>query len=284
MDRFFGSYKWAKEMRQRIIKETGLPISMAMAVNKLVSKMGTGEAKPNGQLEIPTGTEKPFIAPMPVGKIPMVGEKTATALSNMGVKTIKTLREVPKVLLEREFGKNGLVLADKANAIDETPVEPYHEQKSLSAERTFHEDTTDVKFLHSVLSKLTEGLAFDLRKLGRLTACVTVKIRYTDFNTMTRQKSLSYTANDTQLLQTAREIFNLLYDRRQLIRLIGVRFSHLVQGSPQISLFDDTQEAVSLCLAMDKIRNKYGSKAVLRAVGMNSKRLLTDSIGLEQKA
>lgn len=271
MDRFFGCYKWATELRSKITKETGLPNSMALSVNKLVSKMGTSEAKPNGQKEIPIGTERSFIAPMSVKKIPMVGDKTATQLYSMGVKTISTLREVPPKLLEREFGKNGLVLWNKANAIDETPVEPYHEQKSMSAERTFHEDTTDVQFLKAKISNMTESLAFDLRKMQKLTACITVKIRYSDFQTFTVQKHLHYTANDQVLISVVKELFDKLYDRRVLVRLIGVRFSNLVQGSQQIALFDDTEENVKLCQAMDKIRHKFGNDSVLRAVGMDVK-------------
>lgn len=268
MDKFFGCYSWAKELRQKIIKDTGLPISMALSVNKLISKMGTGVAKPNGQKEIAAGTERNFIAPMSVKKIPMVGEKTATQLYSMGVKTIKTLREVPPKLLTREFGKNGTILWNKANAIDETPVEPYHEQKSLSTERTFFEDTTDVQFLRAKLVHMTESLAFDLRKMQKLTACVTVKIRYSDFQTFTIQKHVHYTANDQMLLQVVKELFDRLYDRRVLVRMVGIRFSNLVQGSPQIALFDDTVENVSLCQAMDKIRNKFGNEAVQRAIGL----------------
>lgn len=269
MDKFFGCYSWAKELRQKIIKDTGLPISMALSVNKLISKMGTGEIKPNGQKEIAAGTERNFIAPMSVKKIPMVGEKTATQLYSMGVKTIKTLREVPPKLLEREFGKNGMILWNKANAIDETPVEPYHEQKSLSTERTFFEDTTDVQFLKAKLVHMTESLAFDLRKMQKLTACVTLKIRYSDFQTFTIQKHVYYTANDQMLLQVVKELFERLYDRRVLVRMVGIRFSNLVQGSPQIALFDDTVENVSLCQAMDKIRNKFGNEAVQRAIGLD---------------
>ncbi len=269
MDKFFGCYSWAKELRQKIIKDTGLPISMALSVNKLISKMGTGEIKPNGQKEIAAGTERNFIAPMSVKKIPMVGEKTTTQLYSMGVKTIKTLREVPPKLLEREFGKNGMILWNKANAIDETPVEPYHEQKSLSTERTFFEDTTDVQFLKAKLVHMTESLAFDLRKMQKLTACVTVKIRYSDFQTFTIQKQVHYTANDQMLLQVVKELFERLYDRRVLVRMVGIRFSNLVQGSPQIALFDDTVENVSLCQAMDKIRNKFGNEAVQRAIGLD---------------
>lgn len=272
MDRFFGCYSWASELRTRITQETGLPISMALSVNKLVSKMGTGTAKPNGQKQIVAGTEREFIAPMSVKKIPMVGEKTAIQLYSMGVKTIDVLREVPPKLLEVEFGKNGTILWNKANAIDDTPVEQYHEQKSLSTECTFQEDSTDVKFLRSKLASMTESLAFELRKTQKLTACISVKVRYSDFQTESIQKQVHYTANDQVLLKVAKELFDKLYQRRVLVRLIGIRFSHLVQGSQQITLFDDTEENVSLCQAMDKIRNKFGSEAVLRAIGMDVKR------------
>lgn len=268
MDRFHGSYKWATTLRQTIMNETGLPISMAMAANKLVSKIGTGEAKPNGQIEIENGTEREYIAPMPVSKLPGVGENMAPKLKAMGVQTIRTLREIPPKLLEIQFGKHGLSLWEKANALDNSPVEGYHEQKSLSTERTFHEDTTDVHFLRSLMAKLTEGLAFDLRQMQKLTACLTVKIRYSDFNTYTLQKRMPYTANDQVLLQTAQELFLKLYDKRLLVRLIGVRFSNLVQGNHQIHLFEDTQDMVNLCQAMDKIRGKYGMEAVQRAVGV----------------
>jgi DNA polymerase-4 len=267
MDRFYGTYKWAQELRSGIMKETGLPLSMALSVNKLISKMGTNEAKPNNHKQVPAGEERPFIAPFSVSKIPMVGEKTSAKLYSMGVKTIRTLREIPPRMLETEFGKNGRVLWEKANAIDRTPVEAYREQKSLSKETTFHEDTIDVAFLRSVMVRLTESLAFELRDLQKLTACVTVKIRYSDFNTMTIQKQIPYSASDKTLIGVAKELFDKLFERRLLVRLVGVRFSHLVQGSPQIHLFEDSHEAVNLCQAMDRIRNKYGSKAVQRAVG-----------------
>lgn len=267
MDRFFGSYKWAQELRTTISDETGLPLSMALSVNKLVSKMGTNEVKPDNHTQVLAGKERPFIAPLSVSKIPMVGEKTAGKLFSMGVKTIRTLREIPPKMLEVEFGKNGLALWEKANAIDHSPVEMYREQKSLSTETTFHEDTTDTVFLRSTLVKLTESLAFELRDLEKLTACVTVKIRYSDFNTLTIQKQIPYSANDNTLITTAKELFDKLFERRLLVRLIGVRFSHLVQGSPQINLFEDTHEMVNLCQAMDQIRHKYGPKSVSRAVG-----------------
>ncbi len=268
MEQFFGCYKWSNELRDKIIYETGLPISFGLSINKLLSKMGTSAAKPNGHFQVPIGEERAFIAPMSIKKIPGIGEETASQLYSMGVKTIQTLREIPVGLLQREFGKSGISIWEKANAIDESPVEPYDEQKSISSERTFDRDTTDTNFLKSILVSLTEEIAFELRKNKKLTGCITVKVRYSDFNTVTQQKKITLTANDNTLMELAKQLFDKLYDRRLLIRLVGVRFSHLVNGSPQTNLFEDTAEAVSLYEAMDKIKNKYGSAAIKRAVGM----------------
>ncbi len=270
MDKFFGCSEFSKELKEQIIKETGLPISYSLAVNKLISKMGTNEAKPNGALYIPQGTEKPFIAPLSVSKIPMVGERTFFQLSSMGVKTIQTLRQVPVRLLEKEFGKNGIALSEKANAIDYSPVIPYSEQKSLSTENTFHTDTTDIHYLRECIVIMAERLAFDLRKLKKLTACVTIKIRYSDFNTYTQQRAIALSSSDDILIATAKELFDKLYNKRLLVRLIGIRFSHLIQGNQQIDLFQDVPEMINLCQAMDHIRNKYGSHAVGRAVALDT--------------
>ena len=187
MDRYFGCFKWSAELRERIIKESGLPISCALSVNKLVSKVGTGEAKPNGMREIPNGEEREFLAPLSTGKIPGIGKETYKKLSFMGVRTIRVLREIPHPLLEREFGKMGQFLWESANAIDRRQVVPYNEQKSMSKERTFGEDTLDMSFIRSLLGAMVDELAFDLRQESRLTSCITVKIRYADFNTYTKQ-------------------------------------------------------------------------------------------------
>lgn len=266
-DRFFGSWKLAGELRQRIIRETNLPISFALSCNKTVSKVGTGEAKPNGQKQIPGGFEKAFLAPLSIRKIPMVGEKTYSMLRGMGVVQIKTLQEMPMELLQQVLGENGSVIWKKANGIDRSPVVPYAERKSISAERTFERDTIDVSGLRGFLSVMTEKLAFQLRSEQKLTACITVKIRYSDFNTYTLQSRIPYTAMDHLLIQKALELFDKLYQKRMLIRLIGVRFSHLVQGSHQYSLFEDTTTQIELYRAMDKIRMKYGSSAISRACG-----------------
>ncbi|MDZ4664726.1 MAG: DNA polymerase IV [Bacteroidota bacterium] len=269
MDRFFGCYKLASELRQKITRETGLPISFAMSSNKTVSKIGTGEAKPNGQKEIPFGTEKIFLAPLSVQKIPMVGDKTYQLLRSMGVMWIRTLQEMPVELMEQVLGQNGISIWRKANGIDNSPIEPYSEQKSMSTEQTFEKDTIDVKALKALLAGMAEKLAYDLRSQEKLTACVTVKIRYSDFNTYTQQMRIPYTSLDHVLIEKVQELFDKLFQKRMLIRMVGIKFSHLVQGSYQYNLFEDTGEHLKLMQAMDKIRNRFGKDAVSRAVGMN---------------
>lgn len=268
-DRFYGSYKLATELRQKIIKETKLPISFAISANKTVSKIGTGEAKPNGQKEIPFGTEKSFLAPLSVKKIPMVGDKTYHLLRSMGVMWISTLQEMPVELLERVLGVNGTVIWKKANGIDNSPVIPYSERKSISAERTFDRDTIDVNALKGILIGMTEKLTFQLRSEQKLTACVTVKIRYSDFNTYTLQARIPYTSLDHTLIEKVKELFDKLYQKRMLIRLVGLKFSHLVQGNYQYNIFEDTTEQLQLYQAMDRIRKRFGKNAVQRAAGID---------------
>ena len=268
MDRFFGIFKYARELKQTILKESGLPISFGLSVNKLISKMATNEAKPAGNLEVPRGIEKGFIAPLSIKKIPSIGRVTFQQLSAMGVKKIYTLSTVSVHLLEREFGKRGRELWNKANAIDTSPVVPYSEAKSVSAERTFQQDTIDIYFLKAALSKMSEGLGFKLRQQNKLTGCITVKIRYSDFNTYTQQKSIPLTSNDKVILAHVHELFDKLYQKRLLVRLIGVRLSHLVHGNQQISLLEDTAKEIRLYQALDYIKNKHGIDKVLRAFSL----------------
>jgi DNA polymerase-4 len=271
MDKFFGCYKLATELRQKITRETNLPISFALSGNKTVSKVGTGEAKPNGQKEIPLGTEKTFLAPLSVKKIPMVGDKTYQVLRDMGIMYINTLQQMPMVLLQQVLGENGGVIWKKANGIDNSLVVPYTERKSISTEQTFDKDTIDVKALKGLLIGMTEKLAYQLRSEQKLTACVTVKIRYSDFNTYTMQARIPYTSLDHILIEKVNDLFEKLYQKRMLIRLIGVRFSHLVQGGHQYNLFEQTLQQIQLYQAMDKIRKRYGKDAVNRAGGMDFK-------------
>ena len=264
MDRFFGTWKWAGEVRQRVIKEAGLPISLGLAINKMVAKMATNEAKPSGQLEISRGYEAEFLAPLPVSKIPMVGKKTTEFLRNMGIRNVSSLREIPREMLERILGKQGIMLWKRARGIDDSPVVPYTERKSISSERTFGEDTIDLVKLRSTIARMTEKLAFQLRQEQKLCATLTVKIRYANFDTVTRQMRIPYTSCDHVLSRKSRELFDQLYDRRLRIRLVGVRFSSLIHGNPQLDLFEDTQTQVHLYEAIDRMKHKYGAEAVLR--------------------
>ncbi|MEO9474496.1 MAG: DNA polymerase IV [Cyclobacteriaceae bacterium] len=271
MDKFFGCLKMASELRQKVTKETGLPISFGLSENKTVSKVATNEAKPNNQIMIEHGREKPFLAPLSVKKIPMVGEKTHQKLINLGVRKIQTLQEMPMDLMERAFGMNGVSIWRKANGIDNSPVIEYSERKSISTERTFDRDTIDVHKLKGILSAMTENLGFQLRRGVKLCACVTVKVRYSDFNTYTLQSRIPYTSADYMLIPRAMELFDKLYNKRLLVRLIGVRLSDIVNGHHQIDLFDSQMEMLHLYQAMDKIRDKHGDRAVMRVAGMDAR-------------
>lgn len=268
MDRFHGCMKFAGELRQKVIRETGLPISFGLSVNKTVSKVATGLAKPNNELRVNYGEERPFLAPLSVRKIPMVGEKTYQTLRHLGVQKIGTVQEMPVELMEKVLGKNGTDIWKKANGIDNSPVVNYSERKSISTERTFDRDTTDVSKLVGILIAMAENLAFQLRRGEKLSSCVTVKIRYSDFNTYSMQMRIPYTSADHLLIPKVKELFEKLYNRRLLVRLIGVRYSHLVGGGYQINLFDDSEERISLYQAMDKMRLRYGDRAVISAAGI----------------
>ena len=268
MDRFFGCMQWTHELRQRIIQETGLPISCGLSVNKTVSKIATGEAKPNGEIEIPGGQEQDFLSPLSIRKIPMIGNRTFHLLRSMGIGTIGTLGQIPMEMMESLLGKNGLVIWKKANGIDPTPVVQYSERKSIGSERTFQRDTMDMAGLHDLLTSMVEKLAFQLRKEEKLASIVTLKIRYSNFDTHTLQKRISYTSFDHALMPIASELFDRLYQRRMLIRLVGVRLSGLIRGVQQLNLFEDTTEMVHLYLALDKLRRRYGSDSVKRASGI----------------
>ncbi|MBT8321864.1 MAG: DNA polymerase IV [Eudoraea sp.] len=271
MDRFFGCYRYASELRKRIMKETGLPISFGLSVNKVVSKVATNEAKPNNQLKVDLGYEKPFLAPLSIKKIPMVGDKTYQTLRNLGLRRIQTIQEMPVDIMQRVLGANGRVIWKRANGVDNTPVIPFSERKSISTERTFDKDTIDVIKLRGILIAMTENLAYQLRRGEKLTACIAVKIRYSDFNTYSKQMRIPYTSADHILIPRILDLFETLYNRRLLVRLVGIRFSHLVSGNYQINLFEDTEEALNLYAAMDTIRKRFGDKSVLRASGMGAK-------------
>jgi len=273
MDKFFGCWKMSLELRDKILRETGLPISFGLSANKTVSKIATGTAKPAGQAFVEHGTEIPFLAPLSVKKIPGVGNETYKTLRNLGIQYIKTVQEIPRELMFKTLQKTGIEIWKKAQGIDDRPIEQYQERKSISTERTFEKDTIDVVMLKNLMSAMAENLAYQLRKGNKLCACVTVKIRYSDFNTHSIQAKIPYTSADHVLIKRTLELFDKLFQKRLLIRLVGVRFSDLVSGGFQINLFEETEELINLYQAMDSIRNRFGDSAVRRANGMDARSL-----------
>lgn len=267
MDQFFGCYQWTTEIADTVLKNTGLPISFALSTNKTVSKIGTGEAKP-GKLELKMREIQPFLNPLSVKKIPMVGDVTFQLLSRLGVRKIETLSKMPVDVLQEMIGKNGIELWKKANGIDNDPVVQYSERKSISTETTFTEDTIDVLHINSILSGMVEQLCYQLRKEKWLTSTVSVRIRYANFDTETKQCKVPYTSADHTLLNYVLELFKKVYTRRMRIRLVGVRFTGLVHGKHQMNLFEDTEELISLYQTMDNLKNRFGVKSIGRASGL----------------
>jgi DNA polymerase IV len=265
MDKYFDPYQWTIELRKRIIDETQLPISFGLASNKLIAKIATDEAKPNGYIFVQPGMEQMFLAPLKVSKIPGVGKQTYAALQAAGILTIGDIVKTSEQFMETNFGNYGIELWHKAHGKHDGIVQPYHEAKSISSENTFHENTADVTFLLSELVRLTEKIAFELRQDEKLTGCVTVKIRYPNFETTSRQVSIDYTFRDDELIVVAKDLFHKLYRKGTPVRLLGVRLSELTNHAVQGSLFDDAEKKTNLYKAIDDVKNKFGRSALKKA-------------------
>lgn len=265
MQKFFDPLQWTVDLRQQIINETKLPISFGMASNKMMAKIATDEAKPNGYLQVPFGKEKEFLAPMPVSKIPGVGEHTYEVLKAMGIKTIKDISEKTKEELEERLGKWGIDLWYKSQGIHHGEVSSYHEAKSISSEHTFDENKLDVDFLKSELVRLTEKIAYELRQDGKVAGCVAVKIRYHDFETTSRQTTVPYSCADDEFIPVVKELFDKLYRRGEPVRLLGVRLSELTNDAIQTNLFDDVERKTDLYKAIDNVKDRFGKNSLKRA-------------------
>jgi len=268
MDRFHDCYKHATELRQKIIRETGLPISFGMSSGKTVSKMATNQAKPNGQLYIPHGKEKDFLAPLAIGKIPGLGESAEKKLHQYGIERIGQLQKVDIRFLESIFGRMGRYLWEKANGIDEGEIVPHSERKSISTEHTFHTNVSDKQVIETSLVSMTEELASKLRKENKLASCLAIKVRYANFETHTQQEKINLTAAEHILIPGIKNLLKKAWNQHRPIRLIGVRLSNLCTGSYQINLFEDNEERIRLYQAMDTINFRFGEKTVCRAAGM----------------
>jgi DNA polymerase-4 len=271
MDKYFNPYQWTIELRQEIIDKTELPISFALASNKMVAKIATDEAKPNGYIQIAPGFEKEYLAPLKVNKIPGVGDYTYQTLQSLGINTIKDLGEYDVKDLQRVLGKYGAELHSKAQGIHVGEVVPYHEAKSISSENTFEEDKVDPAFLTAELVRMTEKVGFELRQDGKLSGCVAVKIRYTDFTTFSKQTTIDYTFSDDELIAIAKDLFNKLYQKGAPVRLLGVRLSDFTNHAVQATLFEDVTKKTDLYKAIDDVKNKYGKAALSKARTINKK-------------
>jgi DNA polymerase-4 len=271
MDKFFGVSDYARELRQRITQETGLPISCGLSSAKFISKMATNEAKPNGFLEIPHGKEKEFLWPLGVEKINGVGKQTEQVLKNFGIYKIEDIAKTPVELMERYVGKWGESLWRKAHGLGSADIETDWEQKSISHENTFDKDYTDIESLYRELVRLTEKTAYSLREDEKLTGCITVKIRYSDFETTSKQETVDYTALDDVLIARVKDLFNKSYQKGRPVRLLGVRFSQFIPMTVQMSLFDNHVEKLNLYKAVDDIKDRFGTKLVTKGTVIRQK-------------
>jgi DNA polymerase-4 len=266
MERFFDPYQWTINLRDEIIKKTSLPISFGMASSKFVAKIATDEAKPNGYLYVPFGMEKEFLAPLNVAKIPGVGKHTCKALYEMGIITIKDISNQSPAFLEKYFGKYGTDLWNKSNGISGRQVVHSRVAKSISTENTFFENKTDVNFLLSEVVRMTERIAYELRQDNMIAGCITVKIRYPDFETTSKQTSIDYTFYDDKLILKAKELFRQLYRAKKPVRLLGVRLSHLIDEAVQSDLFDNSEKKIALYKSIDEVKNRFGTNSISKAV------------------
>lgn len=272
MDRFFDPLQWTIDLRQEIIDETKLPISFAMASNKLVAKIGTDFAKPNNYIFIEFGKEKEFLAPLRVNKIPGIGEKAFHTLLDLGIETIGELQNTNPVMLEQQLGKHGRDLWQRAHGISFSEIHSFHEAKSISSENTFHENRNDLAFLEAEIVRLTEKIAHELRQDGKMAGCVSVKIRYPDFETQQRQATVPYTQYDDELIYNAKELFHQLYKKGKPVRLLGVKLSELIDESSQTNLFQDIQRKNDLYKAIDEVKGRFGKDLLTKGRNANKRR------------
>lgn len=257
----------ALRIKQRIRDEIKITASVGIATSKLVAKIASDMAKPDGLLEVATGEERLFLAPLPIVKLPCVGPKMERSLKGMGVTTIGELANLPVPLLKANLGPLGEAIHRYALGIDERKVEPPQAAKSISRETTFIEDTLDYNFLKATLRYLSERVGAELRREGREARCVTLKLRYADFDSITRSRTLRGATNADQVIFGVGVVLleRALCQRRQLVRLIGIGVSSLIGEQKQLSLLDSSIERWErLDRAIDRIRNRYGFTAIQR--------------------
>jgi DNA polymerase IV len=264
MDKYYNVFEWTKELRKEITDKTMLPVSFGLSSTKMIAKIAANEAKPNGYLFVPFGREKEFLAPLPVSKIPGVGESLQQTLKNIGIVTIGDLQHREEKEMEKILGKTGVDLLKRARAEHRGTVQQYYEAKSISSENTFHEDTTDTTFLLGEIVRLTEKIGYELRDDGKLCTCVAIKIRYENFETHTRQTTIPATDFDHVLISTAKDLFHKACQKGRKVRLIGVRLSSLTTMAGQGNLFENKASFNNLYKAIDAVKDRFGKKSLKR--------------------
>jgi DNA polymerase-4 len=231
----------------------------------MIAKIATDEAKPNGYLFVPIGSEKEFLAPLPVNKFSGVGESTFLKLKQMNINFIGDILHSDINLLEKELGKWGTDLYRKAQGISNSQVHNYREAKSISTENTFEENISNYELLLAELVRMTEKVGYELRQDKKLTGCIAVKIRYPNFETVSKQVTIDYTFSDDELIPFAIELFKKLWKPNSPIRLLGVKLSELNNFSVQGSLFENREKKTSLYKAIDDVKNRFGKNTLQKA-------------------
>jgi DNA polymerase IV len=257
--------KMAAAIKKRIKTELGLPSSIGIASCKIVAKVASDYSKPDGLVEVPSGGEREFLAQLAVDKLPGVGKQTVKVLKSLGIRTIGDLSRTPSHVLTDRFGVAGETMHRHANGIDDSQVLPPGEAKSISRETTFGEDTHNRSFLEATLWTQSEKVGVDLRKQGREAKCVTLKLRYGDFSTITRSHTLCESlSTDREIFDTGTMLLNkALMVERQGVRLIGIGVTHLVEPSRQTTLFTPSSRKLEeLNKTIDRIRDRYGFGAI----------------------
>jgi len=255
----------ALTIKERVLDEAGICASVGIASCKVVAKVASDMSKPDGLLEVPRGEEAAFLAPMPVAKLPGIGKKTEQILSGFGINTIGKLARTPLDTLKSQFGASGEGLYLSANGIDDRKVELPGAAKSISRETTFTKDSRNSSFLKATLRYQAEKVGADLRRQGKQTKCISLKLRYADFTTISRSQTLPQATDIDQTIFQAGGILldKALPSKKQPVRLIGIGVSNLVESGGQMAMLDSsTQKLAQLDKTIDRIRNRYGFSSI----------------------